>query len=87
MIEAKRFGFNVSFAIPQALAYMMGRPEDTSSVFGAVTNGEDWIFIKLDRQQKGDELSDKFTLSNQRHDDLFVVGRILKQLRGLIPLL
>ncbi len=86
MIEAKRFGFNVSFAIPQALAYMMGQPEGSNPAFGAVTNGEDWIFIKLDRQQGGYATSDKFTLTNQRNDHLFAVGGILKRLRALTPL-
>lgn len=64
---------------------MMGQPDGTSPVYGTVTNGEDWIFIKLDRQQQSYALSDQLILSNQSNDDLFAVGRILKQLRGLAP--
>lgn len=63
LIEAKPYGFDVLLAIPQALAYMSGYPEP-SVRYGLVTNGEDYLFIKLDGKTQQYGLSRKFTLSN-----------------------
>ena len=50
IIEAKRYGLNVSLALPQTLAYMMAdRTNDDRPLFGLATNGEDYIFLKSDR--------------------------------------
>ncbi|MDY6784901.1 MAG: type I restriction endonuclease [Cyanobacteriota bacterium] len=81
VIEAKRYGFNVSFAIPQTLAYMMGNSNLEQPTFGMATNGEDYIFIKLDRQGKQYDLSDKLTLSTRRQNELYEVVRIMKRIK------
>ena len=83
IIEAKRYGFNVSLAIPQALAYMMGNLQPQLPVFGLATNGEDYIFIKLDRQQKIYDTSDKLTLSRRSQNQLYDVMQVMKRLKGL----
>jgi len=47
VIESKEYGFSVSRAIPQILAYMMGNPYPENSTFGMISNGEEYIFLKL----------------------------------------
>jgi hypothetical protein len=47
IIESKRFGFSVFQALPQTLAYMMANPNPASPIFSLVTNGEDFLFVKL----------------------------------------
>ncbi|MEO0987719.1 MAG: type I restriction endonuclease subunit R [Cyanobacteria bacterium J06639_14] len=79
IIEAKPYGFNVSLAVPQALAYMSGSSEPTVR-YGLVTNGEDYLFIKLDCETLQYGLSRKFTLSNPQHNELREVVSVMKQL-------
>ncbi len=79
VIESKRSSFSLAKAIPQALTYMLGNPHQ-KPVFGLVTNGEDFQFIKLIRQNRSEyALSDKFTLS-KRENELYQVLKILKKL-------
>ncbi|WP_414619294.1 type I restriction endonuclease subunit R [Calothrix sp. CCY 0018] len=82
VIESKRYGFSVRQAIPQTLAYMIGA--NTSPVFALITTGEDYLFIKCDRGGVHDSahyaLSDKFTLSTAKGNQLYTVAQILKQL-------
>lgn len=71
--------FSLKPAIPQALAYMMANPNPEKPVFGLVTNGSNFIFIKLIKQDTPKYgLSDEFTL--RRGDDLYNVLRVLKRL-------
>ncbi|NET09977.1 MAG: type I restriction endonuclease subunit R [Symploca sp. SIO2B6] len=77
LVEAKRTSLNVTTALPQALAYMASS-SDSQPKFGLVSNGEYFIFVKLDQSQYG--LSDDFSL-NRRRNDLTEVLRILKQLK------
>ena len=81
VVEGKRGGFSVLQALPQALAYMMGSPNPERPVFGLVTNGYDYLFLKL---VKGDSshyaLSHNFTLLSDENNNLLRVARILKRL-------
>jgi predicted type IV restriction endonuclease len=47
VIEAKRTSVGEQLAIPQTLAYMMANPYPERSVFGMITNGANFIFLKL----------------------------------------
>lgn len=78
LVESKRTSFNVTTALPQALAYMASGPDDQPK-FGLVSNGEYFIFVKLDQGQYG--LSDDFSL-NRRRNELVEVLRILKHLKN-----
>ncbi len=78
VIESKRYGFSVRQAIPQTLAYMVGA--NTFPVFALITTGEDYLFIKCDRDSAHYALSDKFTLSTAVGNQLYTVAQILKQL-------
>lgn len=85
VIEARRYGFNVTLAIPQALAYMMGNSHPERPVFGMATNGEDFYFIKLTQQGvRQYDLSDKFTLSKRRNNELYEVLRVMKRIASLL---
>ena len=47
MIESKRAGFSLKVGIPQALAYLIAAPQHDRPLFGLVTNGSHFIFLKL----------------------------------------
>ena len=83
LIETKRYGFSVMQALPQTLAYMMAPAPDAGASpigYGLITSGEDYLFVKLDRQQREYDLSDKFTLSTRRENQLHTVVQVLKKL-------
>ena len=83
VIEAKNAQFSLKLAIPQALAYMIGNPHPERPAFGLVTNGSEFIFIKLTKQDTPQyALSDVFSLLN-RGNDLYGVLRVLKRLGRL----
>lgn len=84
VIESKRASFSLLEAIPQALTYMLANPHPENPVFGCVTSGEDFQFIKLIKQDKPEyALSDKFTLS-KRENELYTVLIILKNLSKIL---
>jgi Type I restriction enzyme R protein N terminus (HSDR_N) len=83
VIESKRASFSLEVGIPQALAYMLANPQPNKPLFGLVTNGSNFIFLKmLQQEQISYALSDEFTL--RRSNDLYKVLQILKQLSQLL---
>lgn len=84
VIESKKSSFSLLETIPQALVYMLANPNSERPVFGLVTSGEDFQFIKLIKQDKPEySLSDKFTLS-RRENELYKVLSILKKLSQIL---
>jgi hypothetical protein len=84
VIESKRTTFDIDVALPQALAYMMANPNPQRPIFGLVTNGGHFIFIKLvQSQQPHYDLSDDFSLY-RRHNQLYDVLQILKRIGQII---
>ncbi|WP_229415286.1 type I restriction endonuclease [Moorena bouillonii] len=84
VIEAKRAEYSLKVGIPQALAYMLANPELEKPAFGFVSNGGEFIFIKLIRQNKLQyAFSNQFSVLN-RGNDLYTVARILKHLGQLV---
>jgi predicted type IV restriction endonuclease len=85
VIESKRSSFSLEVGIPQALSYMLASESLDIPVFGMVTNGSNFIFLKLVKQVEFCyALSDEFTL--RRKEDLNTVLAILKQLGNCINL-
>ncbi len=85
VIEAKKAQFSLEPGIPQALAYMLDNPDPEKPIFGLVTNGSNFIFIKLIKQERLlYALSDEFTL--RRANDLYIVLKILKQFGHLVSI-
>ncbi len=84
-IESKNAGLSLLNGIPQALFYMMANPHSSPTVFGMVTNGNNFLFIKLSKQENPRyALSDEFILSNHRENELYTVMKILKKLSHLV---
>ncbi|HEY9850390.1 MAG TPA: type I restriction endonuclease subunit R [Leptolyngbyaceae cyanobacterium] len=83
LIEAKQYGFSVLQALPQTLAYMVANPNWETPVFGMILTGEDYIFVKLDRQLGQYALSKKFTLVNPQDNELYDVVRVIKRIMSL----
>jgi hypothetical protein len=79
IIEAKKADFSLVPAIPQVLAYMLAHLETQKPTFGLVTNGGEFRFVKLVRQETPCyALSDLFALDSR--DDIYTVLRVLKSL-------
>ncbi|MEH1869507.1 MAG: type I restriction endonuclease [Nostoc sp.] len=83
VIEAKRADYSLVPAIPQALAYMLADATSAKPVFGFVTNGNEFRFIKLLKTETPQyALSDLFALDSR--DDIYIVLKVLKHLAYLI---
>ncbi|MBE9137768.1 restriction endonuclease subunit R [Nodosilinea sp. LEGE 07088] len=51
VIESKRAEFSLKVGIPQVLGYMMAAPDTSLPLYGLVTNGSSFVFVKrLGRQ-------------------------------------
>ena len=50
VIESKRAEFSLKVGIPQVLGYMLSSPHPYQPLFGLVTNGNSFIFVKLIHQ-------------------------------------
>lgn len=84
VIESKRSSFSLLEAIPQALVYMLANPHPHRPAFGLVTNGSDFIFLKLNKGNKIEyALSEPFTLL-KRKNELYQVLSILKKLSQIL---
>jgi len=84
IIESKKAGISLRPAIPQALAYMLNNPQPERPVFALLTNGDDFVFIKLTQTPTPQyALSDKFTIL-RRENELYKVLSILKKLAQII---
>ena len=80
VIESKSADFSLLRAIPQALVYMLANSHPQRAAFGLVTNGSDFLFLKLTKQNIPQyALSDKFTLL-KRENELYRVLEILKNI-------
>jgi hypothetical protein len=83
-IESKGTKFSVREAIPQALAYMLASPNTDNPTFGLATNGDQFIFIKLLKQDTLlYALSDDFSLL-RRENELYGILSVLKRLGKLL---
>ena len=88
VVESKKTALSVWSALPQTLAYLQAAPQQPS--FGLMTNGDEFVFVKLGRVNGGSteprvyDLSRVFALLSSPRD-LQEVLRILKGLgQGLI---
>jgi Type I restriction enzyme R protein N terminus (HSDR_N) len=78
VVESKRPRFSVQAAIPQALAYLLAKPQSTMPTYALITNGGEFLFIKLLGETAPIyDFSDTFSLLNRGNDLLKVLG-ILK---------
>ncbi|MCF2150274.1 restriction endonuclease subunit R [Desmonostoc muscorum LEGE 12446] len=83
VIESKQVAYSVEAGLDQILAYMLAAPQSQDVVFGMITSGGSFMFIKL---LKGHPpryaTSDIFDVRN-RGNELYDVLRILKGISEL----
>jgi len=87
VLEAKSTTLALSVAIPQALTYMLANPHIDQPVFGLVTNGDDFRYIKLLKSSLTNpifDLSDIFCLLPPQPSKTDQILQILKQISILI---
>lgn len=74
-----------SVALPQALTYMMGNPNPERPVYGLITNGDEFQFIKVLIQNNPQyDLSNIFSLLLPHRNQLYDIMRVLKQIRQVM---
>jgi hypothetical protein len=78
LIEAKKTIFDLELALPQTLAYMAAMPDRDRPMFGMITNGSSYLFVKLLGQSYA--VSDLFGTRSQYRNNLYEVLQILKVL-------
>jgi hypothetical protein len=84
VIEAKKVDFSLEVARAQLLSYMLASSQNHKPVFGLMTNGVDFRFVKLEKTQSPRyAFSNLFNLFNPNGNDLYQVLRILKRLGQL----
>ncbi|CAH2573215.1 MAG: type I restriction endonuclease subunit R [Planktothrix rubescens PR222] len=84
VLESKGTEINLDMAIPQTLAYMMANYDVKKPVFGMVTNGGEFFFIKLNCQGTPQYDISRIFSHLPLQNELYDVLRILKQLRNNI---
>lgn len=82
LIESKKTTFDLELAIPQTLAYMAVHPNPEQPLFGMITNGSSYLFVKTLGKHYG--ISDLFATRSQYLNNLSGVLRILKHLGRMI---
>lgn len=83
VIESKRAELSLKVGVPQALAYMLAAPPTQRSLYGLVTNGSNFVFLKMERQDKPHYgRSREFVLEND--GDLGTVLQVMTRLANLI---
>jgi hypothetical protein len=85
LIESKRAAASIEVGLPQLLAYMLARPKPVQPVYGMITNGGSFAFLKLVQGQDAAHyaLSRIFEMRNPGND-LYPVLAVLKHLRHLV---
>lgn len=82
VVESKRAEFSLKVGIPQVLSYMLAAPQP-QALFGLVTNGSNFVFLKLSPQNPPRYArSNEFIL--EQGNDLDTVLQILKRLADTI---
>jgi hypothetical protein len=79
VIESKRAEFSTRVGIPQILSYMLAAPKRSSPLYGLVTNGTDFVFLKLLSQEVPRYARSRQFVLGQDHD----LNRVLQILKRL----
>lgn len=83
VIESKQVAYSVEAGLDQILAYMLAAPQSQNEVFGMITSGGSFMFVKLLKGQSPRyATSDIFDVRN-RGNELYDVLRILKRISQL----
>ncbi len=83
VIESKQVAYSVEAGLDQILAYMLATPHPEKPVFGMITSGGSFMFLKLVKGETPQyATSDIFDIRN-RGNELYSVLSILKRLSQL----
>jgi predicted type IV restriction endonuclease len=83
VIESKRAEFSLKVGIPQVLSYMLASPQQDYPLYGLVTNGTDFVFLKLVLSGQPRYGKSRQFVLGQDHD-LDQVLQILKRLAEML---
>lgn len=85
VIESKKAEFSLEAGRPQLLSYLLANPHPEKPAYGLITNGCNFLFIKLIKEDNQPKYaySRLFSLFNPGND-LYIVLRIFKRLAQLI---
>ena len=85
IVESKR-SVALTVAIPQCLAYMLGNPQPAQPLYGLVTDGDLFMFVKLMHENTEIiyDFSEPFSLLVARRHKLYQILQILKNISGVI---
>jgi hypothetical protein len=84
VIESKETTCDIENGIPQLLTDMMGAPSAQKAVYGMVTNGTHFVFVKVERGESIEyDFSDVFSMLSRRNC-LYPVLQILKKIGAII---
>jgi hypothetical protein len=83
VIESKQAAFSVEVGKPQLLSYMLATANSDKPVYGLITNGASFLFVKLIKKESAKyALSRLFYIFNPGNE-LYTVLSILKRLGQL----
>lgn len=82
VIEAKKSQYSLEVGIPQALAYMLGNPHPEKPALGFVTNGIDFIFLKVTNQGTP-KYAESYSFTLRSENGLYTVLKVLKRFAQL----
>ncbi|MEP0885272.1 restriction endonuclease subunit R [Trichocoleus sp. ST-U3] len=83
VIESKKAAFSIEVGRPQILAYMMANPTLEKPIYGLITNGASFIFLKLVKQPTPQYAFSRLFYIFNPGNDLYNVLRVLKRLGQL----
>jgi hypothetical protein len=85
LIESKRAAASLEVGLPQLLAYMLASPNPRQPVYGMITNGGSFVFLKLVQGPDAAyyALSRIFEMRNPGND-LYPVLAVLEHLKHLV---
>lgn len=84
VIEAKNMGIGLSVGIPQALGYMLAHPEAERPSYGLVTNGSEFVFLKLRHRPTPQYATSRVFSMLSPVNELYDVLKIFKALGNII---
>lgn len=83
VIESKRAEFSLKVGVPQALTYMLATPTPHLPLYGMVTNGSSFLFLKLLYRETPHYARSK-TFDLEEGTELNTVLQILKRLAQIV---
>lgn len=81
VIESKRAALSIESGLAQLLSYLLGRPDGNRPSYGLITNGENFLFVKLMSQDVPVYATSRYFSVRNPGNDLYEILRILKKMR------